>query len=89
MSICLFFRTHFCSIFATVVGYFYLFDVCGMADPCEKVMARWDHIHSYLFPWMREEFDPCSEALQRLIIVLDTIDLGGCGRRASCWPPRT
>jgi hypothetical protein len=62
----------------------------GMADPRETVMARWGHVQSYLFPWMYEEFDPCTEALERLIIVLDTIGLeafvppppgGGRGRK--------
>ncbi len=48
----------------------------GMPDPRETVMARWGHVQSYLFPWMREEFDPCTEALERLIIVLDTDWLG-------------
>ena len=60
-----------------------------MLDPRETVMARWGHVQSYLFPWMREEFDPCTEALERLIIVLDTIGLqafvpppsGGRGRK--------
>ena len=61
-----------------------------MTDPRETVMARWGHVQSYLFPWMREEFDPCTEALERLIIVLDTIGLeafvppppgGGRGRK--------
>src|SRR5512144_2176090 len=54
-----------------------------MADFRETVMARWGHVQSYLFPWMREEFDPCSEALERLIIVLDTI-----GLEAFVPPPR-
>ena len=79
MSICLFSGRIFVLYLRQSLVTFYLFDVCGMADPCETVMARWGHIHSYLFSWMREEFDPCSEALQRLITVLDTIDLGGCG----------
>jgi hypothetical protein len=46
-----------------------------MDDPRDTVMNRWGHIQGYLFPWMREEVDPCTEALERLIIVLDTIGL--------------
>ncbi len=38
-------------------------------------MARWAHVQSCLFPFMREELDPCTEALEQLIIVLDTIGL--------------
>jgi hypothetical protein len=46
-----------------------------MSDPRESMMARWGHIQNYLFPWLREELDPCTEALERLIVVLDTIGL--------------
>lgn len=61
-----------------------------MDDPRDTVMSRWGHIQSYLFPWMREELEPCTEALERLIIILDTIGLeayvpglprGGRGRK--------
>jgi hypothetical protein len=37
--------------------------------------ARWSHIQSSLFPWLREESDPLTEALGRLVTVLDTIGL--------------
>ena len=46
-----------------------------MTDPRETVMARWGQVRSDLFPWMREEGGPCTEAPERLIIVLDTIGL--------------
>ena len=61
-----------------------------MAEPRDSMMARWSHIQTALFPWMREELDPFTEALERLIHVLDTIRLeafvplppsGGRGRK--------
>ena len=61
-----------------------------MAEPRDSMMARWNHIQTALFPWMREELDPLTEALERLIHVLDTIRLeafvppppsGGRGRK--------
>ena len=61
-----------------------------MAEPRDSMMARWSHIQSALFPWMREELDPLTEGLERLIHVLDTIRLeafvppppsGGRGRK--------
>ena len=61
-----------------------------MTDSRDTVMTRWAHVQSCLFPWMREELDPCTEALEQLIIVLDTIGLqafvppppsGGRGRK--------
>ena len=59
-----------------------------MADPLESMFARWSHIRSFLFPWMREEIDPLTEALGRLVAILDVIGLeafvpeppGGAGR---------
>ncbi len=44
-------------------------------DPLAAMWARWSHIQSSLFPWLREEADPLTEALGRLITVLDTIGL--------------
>src|SRR5208337_1598106 len=46
-----------------------------MADPLESMFARWNHLQSSLFPWMREEIDPLTEALGRLITILDVIGL--------------
>ena len=59
-----------------------------MADALESMWARWSHIQSFLFPWMREEIDPLTEALARLVAILDVIGLeafvpgppGGAGR---------
>lgn len=61
-----------------------------MSNLHDSVAVRWGHIQGFLFPWMREELDPCTEALERLISVLDTIGLeafvppppgGGRGRK--------
>lgn len=55
----------------------YLTGVMSMSndDPLNEMWARWNHIETSLFPWLREEVDPLTEALGRLIIVLDTIGL--------------
>jgi transposase len=37
--------------------------------------ARWNHIQGSLFPWLREEVDPLTEALGRLVTTLDMIGL--------------
>lgn len=61
-----------------------------MAEPHDSTIARWNRIQTALFPWMREELDPLTAALERLIHVLDTIRLeafvppppsGGRGRK--------
>ena len=48
-------------------------------DPLDAIKARWSHIQGYLqghlFPWMREDDDPVTEALGRLITTLDVIGL--------------
>ena len=61
-------------------------------DPIDAIKARWSHIQGYLqghlFPWMREDDDPVTEALGRLVTTLDVIGLeafvpeppGGPGR---------
>ena len=36
-------------------------------DPLDALKARWNHIQGYLFPWLREEVDPMTEALGRLV----------------------
>jgi hypothetical protein len=41
----------------------------------DDVFARWSHIQGTLFPWLREELNPVTAALEQLIIVLDTIGL--------------
>ncbi len=46
-----------------------------MSDMHDIMMSRWAHVQSCLFPWMRDELEPFTEALERLIIVLDTIGL--------------
>src|SRR5277367_2788907 len=44
-------------------------------DPLTAMWARWNHIQPSLFPWLREEVDPLTERLGRLVVVLDTIGL--------------
>ena len=44
-------------------------------DPLDAMKARWSYIQGYLFPWMREDVDPVTEALGRLITTLDVIGL--------------
>jgi hypothetical protein len=44
-------------------------------DPLDDMMARWNHIQGSLFPWLREEVDPITEALGRLVTTLDVIGL--------------
>ena len=44
-------------------------------DPLDAMKARWIHIQGSLFPWLREEVDPMTEALERLVTTLDVIGL--------------
>ena len=44
-------------------------------DPLAAMKARWSHIQGALFPWLREEVDPMTEALGRLVTTLDVIGL--------------
>jgi len=44
-------------------------------DPLDAMKARWSHIQASLFPWLREEIDPMTEALGRLVTTLDVIGL--------------
>ena len=46
-----------------------------MAGFGDDVFARWSHIQASLFPWLHEELNPVTAALEQLIIVLDTIGL--------------
>src|SRR5450432_912514 len=45
------------------------------SDPFDAMKARWNHIQGSLFPWLREEVDPMTEALGRLVTTLDVIGL--------------
>ena len=44
-------------------------------DPLDAMKARWNHIQGTLFPWLREEIDPMTEVLGRLVTTLDVIGL--------------
>src|SRR5580693_4234184 len=44
-------------------------------DPLDAMKARWNHIQGFLFPWLREEVDPLTEALGRLVTTRDVIGL--------------
>ena len=46
-----------------------------MTDPLDAMWARWNHIQGSLFPWLREEVEPMTELLGRLIMILDAIGL--------------
>jgi len=39
----------------------------------DAMKARWNHIQGTLFPWLREEVDPMTEALGRLVTTLDVV----------------
>ena len=39
-------------------------------DPLDAMKARWSHIQSSLFPWLREEVEPMTELLGRLVTIL-------------------
>ena len=45
-------------------------------DSLDAMWARWNHIQVSLFPWLREEVEPMTEQLGRLITILDVIGLG-------------
>ena len=44
-------------------------------DPLDAMKWRWSYIQGYLFPSMREDIDPVTEALGRLVTTLDVIGL--------------
>ena len=44
-------------------------------DPLDAMKVRWSYIQGFLFPWMREDNDPITEALGRLVTTLDVIGL--------------
>ena len=45
-------------------------------DSLDAMWARWNHIQSSLFPWLRDEVEPMTQQLGRLITILDVIGLG-------------
>src|SRR5271169_3500732 len=47
----------------------------AMNDPLDAMKWRWSYIQGYLFPSMREDIDPITEALGRLVTTLDVIGL--------------
>ena len=44
-------------------------------DPLDAMKARWSYIQGFLFPWMREDNDPITEALGRVVTTLDVLGL--------------
>ena len=44
-------------------------------DPLDAMKWRWSYIQGYLFPSMREDIDPITEALGRLVTTLEVIGL--------------
>jgi len=44
-------------------------------DPLEAMKVRWNYIQRSLFPWLREDVDPITEALGQLVTTLDVIGL--------------
>ena len=40
-------------------------------DPLDAMKARWIHIQGSFIPWLREEVDPMTEALERLVTTLE------------------
>ena len=44
-------------------------------DPLDAMKARWNYIQGSLFPWLREDVDPMTEALGQLVTTLDVIGL--------------
>ena len=45
-------------------------------DPLDAMKARWNHIQGSLFPWLREEVDPITEAASGVFVTtLDVIGL--------------
>ncbi len=54
-----------------------------MTDPLDTMWARWAHIQSSLFPWLREEIESMTALLGRLITILDVIGLEAFVRACS------
>ena len=44
-------------------------------DPLDAMKTCWSYIQGFLFPWMREDSNPITEALGRLVTTLDVIGL--------------
>jgi hypothetical protein len=51
-------------------------------DPLDAMKWRWSYIQGYLFPSMREDIDPITEALGRLVTALDAWPRGSRPRAA-------
>jgi hypothetical protein len=59
-----------------------------MGDDPKKYFGGWIKRQPSLFPGLKEELDPLTAKLERLIVILDTLGLeayvpsppGGCGR---------
>ena len=57
-------------------------------DPIAAMKLRWSHIQPSLFPFLREEVNPLTEKLERLIVVLDSIGLESFVRALPAGPGR-
>src|SRR5271165_4488328 len=69
-------RTWDNAISCSVLALSFQFVATGMSDdPLDAMKTRWNHIQGTLFPWLREEVDPKTEALGRLVTTLDVIGL--------------
>ena len=76
VPVCNSFRLYFRCDVVIISGRFVFALVLDMTDdPLDAMKARWSYIQGYLFPWMREDNDPITEALGRLITTLDVIGL--------------
>ena len=76
VPVCNSFRLYFRCDVVIISGQFVFALVLDMTDdPLDAMKARWSYIQGYLFPWMREDNDPITEALGRLITTLDVIGL--------------
>src|SRR5271166_5103274 len=58
-------------------------------DPLDAMKWRWSYIQGYLFPSMREDIDPITEALGRLVTTLDVIGLRAFVAKAVLGVPTT
>ena len=57
-------------------------------NPIAAMKLRWSHIQPLLFPFLREEVNPLTEKLERLIVVLDSIGLESFVRALPDGPGR-
>jgi hypothetical protein len=63
-------------------------DIDPVSDPLTAMYARWSHIQSYLFPFMREEVGPVSSKLEQIIVILDCMGLEAYVRAPPPGPGR-